>query len=85
MVVVVVAVALIVSLRSSEMTDTLPEKIQNEVARLRSRIEETKRLFPDNYVSFIVYEMLITESERAVREQDTVAMIRLLPELEGAD
>lgn len=55
--------------------------IQKEVARLRDTIATTKALLPNSRVSWVFYEMAITEAERAVREQDTVAMIRILPGL----
>ncbi|MFU8773574.1 MAG: hypothetical protein ACNA8H_14300 [Anaerolineales bacterium] len=61
---------------------TLPEEVQKEVARLREMIAETKALLPNNQANFIFYEVAIAEAERAIREQDAVALIRILPELQ---
>lgn len=61
---------------------TVPEKIQAEVARLRATIAETTALLPNARVSWVFYEAAIAEAERAVRQQDTAAMVRILPELE---
>lgn len=59
----------------------LPEEIQSHVARLRDTIATTKALLPNNQASFVFYELAIREAERAIREQDTTAMVRLLPQL----
>ena len=61
---------------------TLPEEVQKEVARLRNMITETKELLPNNQANFIFYDIAIAEAERAVREQDVVALVRILPELQ---
>jgi hypothetical protein len=66
-------------------TISLPEAIQNEVARLRETMAETKRLLPDARVSWVFYHGIINAAEKAVREQDTVTMIQLLPELKEMD
>ena len=64
------------------MTKDLPTLVQEEVARLRGTIAETKALFPGgNQVNFFFYNMAIAEAERAVREQDVVAMVNMLSEL----
>ena len=62
-------------------TESLPQAVQNEVARLRETIAETKRLLPNAKTVWVFYEAAIAKAERAVREQDTVAMLRILPEL----
>lgn len=59
----------------------LIQSVQDEVARLREMIAETKALFPDANVNFIVYEIAIREAEQAVKYQDTVALARMLPAL----
>ena len=64
---------------------SLPEQIQDEVARLRETMAETKRLLPNGSISWVFYEAAISEAERALREQDTVAMIRILPELKSME
>jgi len=64
---------------------SLPEQIQDEVARLRETIAETKRLFQLSLISWVFYDAAISEAERAVREQDTVAMIKILPELKSME
>ena len=64
---------------------SLPEQIQDEVARLRETIAETKRLLPLSLISWVFYDAAISEAERAVREQDTVAMIKILPELKSME
>ena len=60
---------------------SLPEQIQGEVARLRETIAETKRLLPNGNVNWVFYDAAIAAAEKAVREQDAVAMIELLPHL----
>jgi hypothetical protein len=55
--------------------------VQKEVARLRDMIATTKALMPGGNVNFIFYDLAIAEAERAVREQDTIALIKILPEL----
>jgi hypothetical protein len=62
------------------MTD-LSQEVQKEVARIRDMISETKALFPAGNVNFVMYEVAISEAERAVREQDTAALVSVLPEL----
>jgi hypothetical protein len=64
---------------------SLPESVQAEVARLRETMAETKRMLPNARVSWMFYEAAIAEAERAVREQDVVALIRILPELQEMD
>lgn len=60
---------------------SLPEQIQAEIARLKSTIQTTKELLPGVQVNWASYEKMIAEAGRAVREQDTAAMLRILPEL----
>ena len=55
--------------------------IQNEVTRIRNMISETKTLFPDANINFAIYEMTLASADKAVREQDAVALIKILPEL----
>ena len=64
------------------MTKSLPEKIQDHVAELRDTISYAKAACKNVAVNFVMYETLIAEAEKAVREQDTAAMLRLLPELQ---
>ena len=61
----------------------ISSEVQKEVARIREMISETKALLPNGNVNFIIYEMTIAEAERAVREQDAVALVKMLPELQG--
>lgn len=56
--------------------------VQTEVARIREMIATTKALIPNGRGNFIFYEMAINEAEKAIREQDTVTLIRILPELQ---
>ena len=62
---------------------SLPEQIQDEVARLRAIKSETKRLFPVSRISWVFYDDAISRAEMVVREQDAVAMIKILPELKS--
>ena len=62
------------------MTD-ISSEVQKEVARLRETIATTKALLPDGKINWFFYDVAISEAERAVREQDTVALLRILPEL----
>lgn len=55
--------------------------VQKEVARLREMMATVKALMPTGRINFYFYDMAIEDAERAIREQDTVAMARILPEL----
>ena len=55
--------------------------VQEEVARLREMIATVKALAPNGRVNFFFYDMAIKEAERAIREQDAIALVRILPEL----
>lgn len=55
--------------------------VQKEVARLRDMITTTKALIPGGNVNFIFYEIVIEEAERAIREQDAVDLVKILPQL----
>lgn len=68
---------------TQEQNISLPEAVQVEVARLREIMAETKRLLPNSQVSWVFYEAAIAEAELAVREQDAVTLVRILPELKG--
>jgi len=59
------------------------EATQVEMARIRDTISTTKALLPDRNVNFICYEMMINEAEKAIREQDTVKLIKLYQELKN--
>lgn len=62
------------------MPDIIQE-VQEEVARIRDMISTSKALLPNANVNYAIYEMMIAEAERAVREQDTTALVKLLSEL----
>jgi hypothetical protein len=64
------------------MQAEMAKAIQHEVVRLRETIAETKRLLPDAETNWFFYDTMIALAERAVREQDAVAMLRILPELQ---
>lgn len=66
-------------------TKDLPSAIQAEVARLRKMIAQTKALIPGAAVSWVMYERVIDEAERAVREQDAAAMVRILPKIQAME
>jgi hypothetical protein len=59
----------------------LSEEVQNEVKRIREMIAETKALLPHTKMNWFIYDGVLSEAERAVREQDAVALVRILPEL----
>ena len=61
----------------------ISSEVQKEVNRIREMIAKTKALLPNGNVNFYFYELIITEAEKAIREQDVVALIRLLPELKS--
>ena len=63
------------------MSKDLPSEIQKEVARLRETVAITKALLPNYKANFVFYDLAIAEAERAVREQDTVTMVTILPRL----
>jgi hypothetical protein len=62
------------------MSDII-EEIQKEVIRINNMINTTKALFPNGNVNFTIYEMTIERAEKAIREQDVVSLVQLLPEL----
>jgi hypothetical protein len=70
------------ALKAAEMQAEMAKAIQHEVVRLRETIAETKRLLPDANTNWFFYDTMIALSERAVREQDAAAMLRILPELQ---
>ena len=59
----------------------ISQEVQKEVARIRDMISTTKALLPNGRGNFVIYEMMLSQAEKAVREQDATALIRLLPEL----
>ena len=59
----------------------ISQEVQKEVSRIQDMISTTKALLPNGQCNFIFYEMLISQAEKAVREQDAVALVCLLPEL----
>lgn len=59
----------------------ISSEIQKEVARLRETIATTKALFPDRKVNFMMYELLISQAEKAVREQDAAELCKMLYQL----
>lgn len=60
----------------------LSSQVQSEVARLRETMAMTKALLPNGNINWFFYEVAIAEAEKAVREQDAVALIRILPQLQ---
>ena len=64
---------------------SLPKQVQDEVARLRNMIAETKALLPGGNVNWAAYEFAIAAAEKAVREQDAATLARLLPELRSME
>lgn len=67
------------------MVQDISSAVQSEVARLRDMISTTKALLPNGNVNFIMYEMAINRAEKAVREGDATALVRMLPELQEMD
>lgn len=63
----------------------ISSEAQKEVARLREMIATTKILLPHGNVNFFFYEVVIEEAERAIREQDAVALCRILPDIRGME
>lgn len=63
------------------MTD-ISQEVQKEVTRIRDMISTTKALLPSNQGNFAIYEMMIAQAEKAVRDQDTAALVQLLPKLQ---
>jgi len=66
------------------MAQDISTEVQKEVARLRDMIATSQKMLPNSNVSFIFYYLAIVEAERAVREQDAVALIKILPVLRAA-
>lgn len=59
--------------------------VQDEFNRIREMITEVKTLLPKRNVSFYFYELILNEADKAIREHDTVALLRLLPELKAME
>ena len=66
--------------KEKRMSD-ISSEVQKEVVRLRELIATIKALMPDRRINFICYDLAIDAAEKAVREQDAVALCRILPEL----
>lgn len=64
------------------MAQDISSAVQAEVSKIREMIATTKALLPNNRANFFLYEMTLREADRAVREQDTVALVKILPELQ---
>lgn len=64
------------------MTD-ISQETQKEITRIRDMISTTKALLPEGKGNFIIYEILIAKAEKAIREQDTTTLIKILPELKS--
>ena len=60
----------------------ISQEVQKEVDRIKTMITESKTLLPNANVNFAVYEAMINEAERAVREQDTTTLVKILPRLQ---
>ena len=60
----------------------ISSEVQKEVARLRETIATTNALLPGAQANWVVYDMAIAAAERAVREQDAPALVRILPVLQ---
>lgn len=63
------------------MSDIIQE-VQKEVVRIRNMISTIKILLPNGHGNFVLYEMTLAQAEKAVREQDVVELVRILPELQ---
>lgn len=66
----------------NKMEQDISSAVQSEISRIREMITTTKELLPNVRINFgFFYEMILAEAERAVREQDAVALVKILPEL----
>jgi len=65
------------------MPEDILTQTQSEVVRIRDMISTTKVLLPDGNVNFGFYELALNQAEKAIREHDTVLLIRILRELKG--
>ena len=63
----------------------ISHEAQKEVARIRDMISTTKALLPNGKVNFAVYEIIIDQTEKAIREQDVAGLVKLLPKLKEID
>ena len=63
----------------------LSSQVQIEVARLRDTISAINALLPNSKHSFIFYDLVIASAKKAIRDQDAVALCRLLPELRSME
>jgi hypothetical protein len=61
--------------------NNISEEVQKEITRIREMITETKTLLPNGQGNFAIYEATVSAAEKAVREQDAVALVKILPEL----
>ncbi len=60
----------------------ISQEVQKEIARIRDMVTTSKALLPNANVNFAVYEAMIAEAEKAVREQDITALVKILPKLQ---
>lgn len=58
---------------------TIIEEVQAEVDRIKGRIRRAVETFPEARVEFLFLRSYIREAETAIREQDAVKLVRILP------
>ena len=64
----------------------ISHEAQKEVARIRDMISVINTWLPTNEnVNFAIYETIIDLAEKAIREQDGVLLVKLLPTLKEID
>jgi len=63
----------------------IAQEVQEQVARIREMMTETTVMFPNRNINFSIYNIILNRAEKAIREQDAVSLVKLLPELQGMD
>ena len=64
--------------------ETLVDAIETELKRNRELLRQYREIGPAGAFAFAMIEKLIGETNRAVRERDTVAMVRCCKALQGS-
>lgn len=64
------------------MPNNILNEVQDEVTRIRNMIAETNICVPNSNINWCIYILTLKDADRAIREHDTISLIKLLPKLE---
>ena len=66
---------------ATDNSKSVIEEVQDEVTRVEEIIATSKALMPNANVNFGMYDIVLNEAKRAIREQDVAALVKILPKL----